>query len=117
MVRPRSGRGSLGCLVTLLLATAFFYFAYPVGDAYWKDYRYRDRMQREAEFAHLRTDDEIRNRLALFADSLGLPDAASIVRVARSDRRIVIRARYVRTFDLPFVTRDIEFTPSADHLF
>ena len=117
MVRPRYGRGSLGCLVTLLLATAVFYFAYPVAEAFWKDYRYRDRMQREAEFARLRTDDEIRSRLALFADSLDLPAAAAVVRVARSDRRIVIRARYVITFHLPFVAREIEFTPSADHLF
>lgn len=117
MVRDRAGRGSLGCLVMLLLLTAVLYFAYPIGEAYWKDYQYRDRMSHEAEFAQLRTDDEIRLRLALFADSLDLPDAAAIVAVARSDSRIRIRASYSRTFDLPFTTREIEFSPSADHSF
>jgi len=94
-----------------------FYFGYPIGEAYWKNYQYRDRMRREAEFARLRTDDEIRQRLAAYADSLQLPDDAGAVRVARSDTRIVIRARYARVFDLPFTTRTIEFSPFADRRF
>lgn len=111
---PRSGRSSLGCLVMLLLATAAFYFAYPVGEAYWKDYRYSDRMAREAEFARLRNDDQIRSRLATFADSIGLPPSAGSVQVARSDGRIHIRASYSRTFHFPFVARKVDFRPSVD---
>lgn len=113
MVRSRAGRSNLGCLVTLLLATAGLYFAYPIGDAYWADYRYRDRMAQEAEFAERRTDDEIRSRLAAFADSIGLPDAATAVQVTRSPERIRIRASYVRAFDLPFTTQVIHFAPEA----
>lgn len=114
MVRSRSGRSNLGCLVLLLIVTAVFYFAYPIGDAHWRAYRFKDRMAYEAEFATMRTDDDIRARLASYADSLGLPSPAGQVQVSRSDNRIRIRASYVHRFQLPFATRDVPFTPLVE---
>lgn len=117
MVSARLGRSNLGCLMTLLLGTAALYFAFPIGEAYLNDFRFRDRMAQEATFADRRTDEEIRRRLASFADSLGLPPQAQRVQVVRTPQRIRISARYARTFAFPFVSRELVFTPSAEHAF
>lgn len=113
----RRGRSSLGCLVVLLVLIAAVYFAFPVGEAYWKDYRLRDRMQREVDFAHLRTDAEIRARLVAFTDSLGLPPEARRVRLIRTQRRIRIGITYSQEFHLPFVTREVVFAPLVERQF
>ena len=116
MVRGRGGRVSLGCLFTLLLLTAALYFAVNVGEVYWRYYRYRDAMQQEARFAHMRTDQAITRRLTLVADELGLPDGARAVAIRRDGgaRQITIGAEYAERVELPGFVRTIRFAPRAE---
>ncbi len=116
MVRGRGGRVSLGCLFTLLLLTAALYFAVNVGEVYWRYYRYRDAMQQEARFAHMRTDQAIARRLTSVADSLGLPDGAQHVAIQRDGRRrqVTIAADYAERVELPGFVRTIRFSPRAE---
>ena len=51
MVRRRTGRGSLGCLVMLLILAAVVYFGVNVGEVYWRFYQYQDAMRQEVRFA------------------------------------------------------------------
>jgi hypothetical protein len=116
VVKERGGRVSLGCLFTLLLLTAALYFAVNVGEVFWRYYRYRDAMQQEARFAHMRTDQAIARRLTSVADSLGLPDAAEQVAIRRDAgrRRVTIAADYDERVELPGFVRTIRFSPRAE---
>ena len=117
MVSARRGRSSLGCLVSLLFVTAVVYFGINVGETYLRFYRYRDAMRQEVRFARQRSDGEIKRRLSIFADSLGLPDEASTVRVRRRASRITVWADYDESVELPLTVRTIHFTPQADGTF
>jgi hypothetical protein len=116
VVTRASGRSRLGCLAALLLATAGLYFGINVVEIYWKHYRYRDAMQNEARFAHLRGDQTIAERLAAVAESLGLPEEARQVQIQRdaSARRISIRAEYSRLVELPGWVRSFHFAPHVE---
>jgi len=115
VVRGRGGRVRLGCLFGLLLLTAALYFGVNVGEVYWRYYRYRDAMQQEARFAHMRTDQAITRRLTSVAESLGLPDGAQAVAIRRDGqtRQVSIAADYAERVELPGFVRTIRFSPRA----
>lgn len=118
MVRDRGGRGRLGCLFVLLVLVAIVYFGADVGEIYFRYYRFNDAVQQEAQYGTTRSDDDIKRRLMALADSLGLPeDASRRLRVVRSGNRLTIQTSYVEHIDVPFYTRDVQFTPRADKSF
>ena len=117
MVNNRRGAGRLGCLVMLLIVTAIGYFGTNIGEAYFNYYRYRDRMRGEIPFAAHNTDAEIKNRIAAFADSLGLPDPAHNVIVRRGRHDIFIEANYAVHIELPGYVREVHFNPTASGQF
>ena len=113
--RARTGRGSLGCLVLLLLLTAAGYFAVNVGEAYWRSYQFQDAMAKEAAFSVRRSDEAMLARLRAKADSLGLPpEAARHLKVNRDARMIRIRTEYYETIELPLVVRTLRFAPQVE---
>jgi hypothetical protein len=116
VVRRAAGRSTLGCLVALLIVTAAVYFAFPIGEVYWRYYRYQDAMQQEARFAQMRTDQAITRRLVSVAEASGLPDAARQVQIRRDPgtRRIYITAEYSERVGLPGWARTFHFTPRAE---
>lgn len=113
MVTARAGKGTLGCLMALLLVVTAGYFAVNIGQTFWDYIQFRDRMRQEARFAQHRSDTEIMQRLSEFADSLGLPEAAQKVHVRRRGRTIQIWAEYYENIELPLVVREHHFTPQA----
>ena len=56
VTRMRWGRGQIGCLLMLLIFAATGYFSVGIGEVYWHNFQYRDRMQQEARFGASRTD-------------------------------------------------------------
>lgn len=117
MVTARRGRTRLGCLFTLLILAAVGYFAFQVGEVYYRFYRFQDAMAQEARFAARRDDGEIVARLRATADSLDLPETAARIRVRRTADRISIFSEYYDRLPLPFVTREVYFTPHAEWIF
>ena len=117
MVRSRRGAGRIGCLLTLLIATAVVYFGFNIGEAYFNFYRYQDRMKSEARFASNISDVVIKFRIAAFADSLGLPEPANKVVVRRGKHDIFIYANYIVRIELPGHVREFHFNPSATGTF
>jgi hypothetical protein len=117
MVRSRRGAARIGCLLSLLIATAIGYFGVNLGEAYLNYFRYQDRMKSEALFAVHKTDAVIKSRLAAFADSLGLPESAGNVTVRRSRHNVVIYADYIVHIELPLQVREFHFNPSATGTF
>lgn len=114
MVSVRRGIASLGCLIALLAAVSIAYVGIDVGEAYWRYYQYRDAMDQEARFAANRSDDEIKAHLRAFADSLGLPEAAGVVRVKRAQHGGSISAEYSEHVKVPFAARDFHFAPLVE---
>jgi hypothetical protein len=114
MVTPRRGGSSYGCLFTLLLLAAIGYFGAKVGEPYYHFYQYQDAMAAQARFAAHSTDEEIRQRLAQLADSLGLPPEAALVTVDRTPHHITVAADYVETVELPLHVGRLNFSPRAE---
>lgn len=112
-LRPRRGGSSYGCLFTILVMAAIVYFGAKVGESYYHFYQFQDVMEQQARFASHWTDEQIRQRLALTADSLGLPPEASLVTVDRTPHHITIGADYVETVELPLHVRHLNFSPRA----
>ena len=112
MVRLRRG-GTLGCLVGLLLLAGIGYFGLNVAEAWWRNYQYVDAIRQHVKYAANRPDDVIKKRLIAFADSLGLPPEAHKIKVIRRGRSITISAEYTELVDLPFMKREIDFSPRA----
>jgi hypothetical protein len=100
-------------LFTLLILAAIIYFGAKVGEGYYHFYEFQDVMQAQARFATNFTDEQIRQRLALTADSLGLPPEASLVTVDRTPHHITIGADYVETVEFPLHVRHLKFSPRA----
>jgi len=117
MVRSRRGAGQLGCLFSLLLLAAAGYFGVNIGEVYWKYYQYQDRMKQEARFAAHRPDAVIQRRIAVFADSLGLPEGAKNVRIRRGDHALYIWAEYYEHIELPGIVRELHLNPQATGTF
>jgi hypothetical protein len=113
MVRARAGKGTLGCLFSIVLVMALGYFAVSVGRPYLNHYKFQDRMKQEARFASKRSDLTIQRRLRLYADSLGLPESAQQIRIRRRAGAIEIWVDYYEVIEFPGVVREIYFSPSA----
>jgi hypothetical protein len=114
VTRTRRGIGQIGCLLMLLIVAAIGYFGVGIGNVYWDWYQYRDRMQQEARFAASRTDGVIKKRVALFADSLGLPEGARQVHIKRNNKHVYIWAEYYEVIQVPFYTRELLLSPRAE---
>jgi len=114
VMRARRGSGRAGCLVTMLVIAAVGYFGLGIGSVYWNYFQYRDRMMQEARFAASRTDGVIKRRIAVFADSLGLPEGARQVRIRRAQKRIHIWAEYYELIELPFIAKELLLSPRVE---
>lgn len=113
MVRMRSGKGTLGCLFTIVVLGAIVYFGVNIGQTYWNYVQFQDRMKQEARFAQHRSDVTIARRLRDYADSLKLPEAARKVNVRRRGRTIQIWAEYYESIEFPGFVREVYFHPEA----
>ena len=107
---PRRGRSTLGCLVLLLLAVAVGYFGVNIGEVYLRHYEFRDAARQEVRFARMRSDAQIRARLAAKADSLGLPAEAGRVRIFRTDRSVTVTSEYTELVELPLLVRAFDIS-------
>lgn len=123
MVNPsatdsRRGAGRLGCLVQILVVGMAVYFALLAGEEALVYYRFRDAMKSEARFAARRSDQQIKDRLRAFTDSVDLPLSAKEIFIARDGNRIRIWSRYDQEFKLPMNRRKIvHLRPSAEESF
>ena len=117
MVTSRRGATKLGCLTSLLFLAALGYFGVPAGDKYYRFRMYQDAMEQEVLHHAQQTIPEIRRRLRIVADSLGLPEDAGIVLVKKNGKQISIEAHYDETFDLPGLKREVHFEPRAQRNF
>ena len=114
MVRSRLGRSTLGCLFTLMVVVAAFYFGVNLAEPYWRYYQYKDAMSQEARFADQVTNEEITRRLHIRADSLGLPAEAYRLRFNRTAKSISIWTEYQEVVELPGYTRHFVFKPRVE---
>jgi len=114
----RAGKGSLGCMTTLVAFGAIVYFGLPVAQIYIHQYQFADEMRTATVLAPNLTDVVIRRRLQDKADELALPPEAvknlKIRRSGGSDRRITIDSEYEETVHLPGFVYTFHFTPHAD---
>lgn len=115
--RRRTGRSTLGCLVTLLVIVAAGYFAVNIGEVYLRYYQFHDSMEQNARFANHYDDDAIRNNLKLAADTLNLPEGAYTVQIRRRDHSITISSDYYERVELPLYVREIHFQPRVESTF
>jgi hypothetical protein len=113
MVKSRAGKSSLGCLSSVLFVAAASYFAVNIGGVIWDNYQFEDAMKQEVRFSSTRSDAVIKRRLAAYADSLGLPEAAQNVHVKRGNKVILIWAEYYHNIELPGMVKEIRFNPQA----
>jgi len=113
MVNARAGKGGLGGLLTLVFLGFVIYFGKHIGTKYWNFYQYEDRMRQEARFAQHRSDLLITRRLKLYADSLGLPEAAQMITVRRRQGTIHIMAEYYEVIEFPGFVREVHFHPEV----
>lgn len=114
----RRGGSRLGCLVQIIIVGALIYFGIYAGQDMLEFYRFRDAMKQQARFASGRTDQQIKDRLKAFADSVGLPDGASDVSVVRENNRIRIFSQYDQPLRLPFDYQySVHLRPSAERSF
>jgi alcohol dehydrogenase class IV len=117
VVEQRSGRARLGCLVALLLVVAAGYFAFNIGEVYYRYARLLDAMEQEARFADLRSDSAIVARLQAVVDTLGIPETAARFRVRRGGNRITIATEYAELVELPLFVREFRFSPRVERRF
>lgn len=114
----RRGSSRLGCLVQLILLGGLFYFGVYLGEDLLSYYRLRDAMKQEARFAKTRSDQQIRDRLKAFTDSVQLPDAAKEIKIVRDENKIHIWTDYDQEVKLPFnQSRVIHLRPSIEESF
>lgn len=109
----RPGRSTLGCLFMLLIAVAVGYFGVNAGESYWRFFQFRDVMQQEAKFAKQKSNDQILLRLRAAADSLGLPEEASMISIHRTADSITIGADYDEHVEMPMYVKAIHYRPRA----
>jgi len=118
MVRLRRGASNLGCLLTLLVLAAVAYFGVPIGEAYWRYYRFQDEMRQAARLAKVNPDDVIRSRLTSFVEQAGLPAEARRVAIRRlSSSRISISVSYEEVLELPGMVRVHRFSPAIEEAY
>ena len=114
MVRTRRGAGTLGCLFSLFVVAALGYFGLHIGQAYLRAERFEDHMRGEIRFGGQRSTVEIRERLIVVADSLGLPEEAHEINVARTGGTLSIWSDYTELIELPFHGQRLPFHPHAE---
>lgn len=112
--RPRHGKGTLGCLFSIFVVAALGYFAFHIGEAYLRSVRFQDAMRGEVKFGADRSTAEIKERLRTAADSLGLPEEAGEVGIARTGQNLSIWSDYSELIELPFHGQRIPFHPHAE---
>lgn len=118
MNTTRRGASRLGCLIQIAIVAIMIYFGLLAGEEALGYYRFKDAMKNEARFASIRSDQEIRNRLRVFADSVKLPPAAKEVRIVREGNVIRIWSEYDQVFKLPLKkTRVVHLRPSVEKTF
>ena len=114
----RAGKGSGGCLTTLVVFGAVLYFGLPVAEVYVRQYSFSEEMRSQARLGPSLTDAVIRRRLTDKADELGLPPEAmknlKIRRTAGRDRRITIDSEYNETVVRPGFTHTFIIRPHAE---
>ena len=114
----RAGKGSMGCLLTLLIFGVVLWLGLPVAQIYVKQYSFEEEMRSQARLGPSLTDAVIRRRLVDMVDELGLPaDAAKNIKIRRTsgrDRRITIESEYSVTVRNPVFTHTFQFRPHAD---
>lgn len=110
----RRAASSLGCLFTLLIVAAVIYFGSNVVEAYWRAYQFQDDMREQVTFAPHVSNSAILAQLRATADSLDLPDEASIITIKRTPTTISIEAFYDEPIELPMTVRDLHFHPHAE---
>lgn len=119
--RPRGvrrGTSRLGCLVQLVILGGIIYFGGFMGEDALSYFRLRDAMRQEARFAGHRTDQQIRERLKAFSDSVQLPERAKNIRIVRGENSIHIWTDYDQEVKLPFnQSRVIHLRPSIEESF
>lgn len=113
MVNNRRGAGTLGCLFSIFIVVALGYFVTHFGEAFLRSYRFQDAMSGELRQAGRKGNDEIRARLQLVADSLGIPEEGRAVTIARAGPNVAIWSEYSEPIELPFGVKNIRFTPHA----
>lgn len=114
----RAGKGSSGCLLTLLVFGAVVYFGLPIAEVYVRQYSFSEEMRSQARLAPGLTDAVIRRRLADKADELELPpEAMKNLRIQRSsgrDKHITIDSEYAETVRRPGFEHTFTIRPHAD---
>ncbi len=105
-------------MLQLAIVAGLCYVAFTAGEDALNYYRYRDAMKNVARFAETKSDQQIKDHLRAFSDSVKLPIAAQDVNVVREENSIRIWAEYDQIFKLPFnYTRVVHLRPSAETTF
>ncbi|HEY2807001.1 MAG TPA: hypothetical protein VGI92_14170 [Gemmatimonadales bacterium] len=118
-----SGKGKLGCIFTLVIIVAVFYYGIDFLRVRFRYYQIQDEVKTQASFAPALDDITIRRRLVAKADSLGLPlgDQDWTIRRTGGPRSISISAAYTDSVVISFPgIRKVfyfNFTPSAYELY
>jgi hypothetical protein len=117
-LRARTGTSRLGCVIQLAILVGIIYFGLYAMQDVLDYYRLRDAMKQEGRFASLRSDSQIKDRLRLFADSVGLPPEAQEINITRDENTIRIWTEYDQPLRLPFdIKKSIHLRPSVeDHI-
>jgi hypothetical protein len=113
-----AGVSRLGCVIQLAILAGILYFGAYAGQDLLKYFEYRDAMKQEARFATLRSDQQIKDRLSAFADSVDLPSDAKDINIVRDENTIRIWAEYDQPLRLPFdIQKAVHLRPSVeDHI-
>jgi len=105
----------MGCLIRLLILIGLIYVGAQIVPPYFRYYQYRDDIKQEARFASTHTDDVIRQNIVTNADSLGMPEDAYHVKIARSQSAIRIRVYYTDEWRVGPYLRPVEFDIDVEH--
>jgi hypothetical protein len=117
-LQGRRGASRLGCLLQLAIVACLIYVATMVGEDALTYYRFQDAMKNEARFAEKRSDQQIKDHLRAFTDSVKLPPSAQDINIVREENTIRIWAEYDQEFKLPFkYSKTVHLKPSAETTF
>jgi len=118
VVRDRSGKIKLVTALLLVVVVAAVYYGQAFGSVYWRRMRFEDAVQQQLGFAGQLTNEAIVQRVRNAANGMGLPQAASNVRLVRSEARsLSIRIVYTEEVNLLFGVQPIRFVIEAGRSF
>jgi hypothetical protein len=100
------GEGRLGFVVTLAVVVVAGWIGYKLIPVRINAYQFRDTLREEARYAsvHRYSDEEIRKRILEEARSLAIPLDPDDLSISRSQKEVVIRAKYQQPIDLKLTT-------------